>query len=241
MKKHYFKGILILLFLMTVAALTISPAVTCGTDSSDAAPVVTYEELFRESLRLHILADNDTKEAQAVKLVVRDALLPYFQALTLPAASKEEAKELLAAHLHELSALANAVLAERGLDYTASVSLTASYFPLRIYGSQTFLSPNCILFPPGIYDTIRIQLGRGEGHNWWCLAYPALCLIDASYEYIPTDSAAYDSVFSTLPEAALKKLFCPGFFAPEPSSDRESTVNILLQSRLLQWLKQQFR
>lgn len=241
MKKHCSEGILILLFLITVAALTVSTAVTYRTGASDTTPVVTYEELSAESLRLHILADNDTKEAQTVKLVVRDALLPYFQTLTLSAASKEEAKALLAAHLDELSSLANAVLVERGLDYTASVSLTASYFPLRIYGSQAFLSPDCIFFPPGIYDTIRIQLGRGEGHNWWCLAYPALCLIDASYEYIPVDSAAYDSVFSTLPESALKRLFCPGFFAPEPSSDRESTINILLESRLWQWLKQQFR
>lgn len=241
MKKRCSEWSLILLFLITAAALTVSPTVSRSISSPDTASVVTYEELSAESLRLHILADNDTTEAQTVKLAVRDTLLPYFQALTMTAASKEEAKELLAAHLDELSSLANAVLAERGFDYTASVSLTASYFPLRIYGSQTFLSPDCIFFPPGVYDTIRVQLGRGEGHNWWCLAYPALCLIDAAYEYIPVDSAAYDSVFSTLPEAAIKKLFCPGFSAPAPSSDREAAVSILLESRLWQWLKQRFR
>jgi stage II sporulation protein R len=30
--------------------------------------------------------------------------------------------------------------------------------------------------PSGVYNTLRIVIGSGEGKNWWCVAFPGLCM-----------------------------------------------------------------
>ena len=96
---------------------------------------------------------------------------------------------------------------------------------------------DAILFPPGIYDTVNVVIGAGEGHNWWCLAYPSLCFIDASYDYIPKESEEYLKVFSSLPKSSLERLFYGGFSASEPEEEKEevkagSGRNLFIYSNL---------
>ena len=160
-----------------------------------------------EVIRLHILADSDNETDQAVKLAVRDALLPYFNAATLTATTKEEALAALTEQCETFQNVANTVLQQFGMNYTASVSIESLYFPIRLYGSQTYLSEDAIIFPPGYYDSIQVILGKGMGHNWWCLAFPSLCFIDASYDYIPTDSDLYKQKVATVEKSTLDELF----------------------------------
>ena len=197
--------------------------------------------LSEDVIRLHILADNDTKKAQELKLLVRDALLPYLNALTLSAADKSEAMVSLSSHCDELKEIAEEVLQSRGVCCDVTVSVTSCYFPLRIYGSQTYLSKDAVLFPPGYYDTVNIIIGRGEGHNWWCLAYPSLCFIDASYDYIPKETAEYLKVFSTIKKSRLDQLFYGGFSVSELSeAASEEEVKIVLGSRLYEFFRSLF-
>ncbi len=196
--------------------------------------------LYGDVIRLHILADSDTEEAQRLKLLVRDALLPYLNIFTRSAANKEEAMQSLLAHREELEEAATEVLRAEHSLCDVTVSLTSCYFPLRIYGSQTYLSEDAILFPPGIYDTVNVVIGAGEGHNWWCLAYPSLCFIDASYDYIPKESEEYLKVFSSLPKSSLERLFYGGFSASEPEEEKEE-VSIVLGSRLYEFLRSLFQ
>ena len=30
-----------------------------------------------------------------------------------------------------------------------------------------------------MYDALRITIGSGKGHNWWCVMYPSLCVTAA--------------------------------------------------------------
>ena len=57
----------------------------------------------------------------------------------------------------------------------AHAELTEMYFTTRTYnqGERTFS------LPAGRYQSLRVTLGGGQGHNWWCVAYPPLC-IDAA-------------------------------------------------------------
>ena len=180
---------------------TAAPASSSG-DSSASTPAVAGEVI-----RLHILADSDSERDQAIKLALRDVLLPYLNAATLGAETKEEAMAQLTAQCAALTELANDALAQLQADYTATVSVERLYFPIRIYGSQTYLSEDAVIFPPGFYDSVQVVLGRGEGHNWWCLAYPSLCFIDSSYDYIPKDSDAYKMKIGTVKKSVLEKLF----------------------------------
>lgn len=181
-------------------------------------------------IRLHILADSDSDRDQAIKLALRDVLLPYLNAATLGAKTKEDALIQLTAQCAFLTDIANAFLAKQNTSYTATVSVENLYFPIRIYGSQTYLSEDAVIFPPGFYDSVQVVLGSGEGHNWWCLAYPSLCFIDSAYDYIPKDSDIYKLKIGTLKKNDIAELFY----------EDEEEITIYFGSKLWELIKSLF-
>lgn len=123
-------------------------------------------------LRLHILAESDSKEDQTVKLLVRDALLESGAQAFDGSVSADEAIEKISPEIPFLEETANAVLKENGFDYTAEIEITREYFSTRQYEDVTL--------PAGEYTALKVVLGKGDGHNWWCVMFPPLCLPAAS-------------------------------------------------------------
>ena len=130
--------------------------------------VAACGELPENVVRLHVVANSDSEEDQAVKLLVRDAVLGEASKWYDGAQSMEEASSLLCTHLQSLGDTARETLAEQGMEYSATVQMTEMYFTTRDYGS--------FRLPAGRYRTLRVTLGEGEGHNWWCVVFPSLCL-----------------------------------------------------------------
>ena len=246
MKERLTAIFLFLLALVTVWAVIkkqpvehygiIPDAKTRDAESVSASSPAVAEEV----IRLHILADSDTASDQSIKLAIRDELLPYLSAITERAADKEDALTLLAGQCDTLTQIANRKLCSLGADYSAKVSLTKLWFPIRIYGSRTYLSEDVTLFPPGMYDSIQVVLGEGIGHNWWCLAYPSLCFIDATYDYVPKSTLRYRDKFSTVKESSLYRLFYGSASPSDPKTpDRE--VNLYLESKIWNLLSTKFK
>ncbi len=134
-------------------------------------------------VRLHIVANSDTAQDQDLKLQVRDALLPEISALTARCGNRKEAEAVLQQHLPELTALAQRVLRQTGSEQTVTARLSTELFPRREY--ETFS------LPAGSYRTLRITLGEGQGHNWWCVAFPALCTLSASQQEEALEAANF--------------------------------------------------
>lgn len=125
-------------------------------------------EIRNNVVRLHILANSDADEDQNVKLLVRDALLSCGSDIFSGEVNIDNASECLAEEKALLISKANEVLAENGFEYTAEMFLTEEYFPTREYEDFTL--------PAGEYLALKVVLGKGEGHNWWCVMFPPLCL-----------------------------------------------------------------
>ena len=123
-------------------------------------------------LRLHILANSDSAEDQATKLAVRDRILAECGALFTETDDFDAALAQAKANLPALEAVARRALAERGVDQTVAVSLAPADFETRTYDDVTL--------PAGEYTALRVVLGAGKGHNWWCVCYPNLCIPAAS-------------------------------------------------------------
>lgn len=128
--------------------------------------------LSEEVLRFHVVADSDEAYDQNVKLEVRDAVLSVLDGITKDSQSKEEVMAVVKENLSALEAAANDVLKKLDAKYHAAVSLEREEFPTRDY--ETFRLPS------GVYDSLRVTIGSGEGKNWWCVAFPELCLPAAS-------------------------------------------------------------
>lgn len=124
-----------------------------------------------EYLRIHIRADSNAEEAQAVKYLVRDELVDYLTPLVAAYENKDEAVSGILARLSDLEREAERTLAENGFTYGARVELTKERFPTRVYGEYTL--------PAGEYTALIVYLGRGTGDNWWCVVYPPLCFTGA--------------------------------------------------------------
>lgn len=131
-------------------------------------------------LRFHILANSDSASDQKVKLEVRSLILDYMQEHLRSSSDKAETSRYINDHRAELEETANTYLAKQGFDYEAELELTNCYFPTRTYDH--------LVVPAGYYDAARIILGKGRGHNWWCVLYPRFCFVDAACERVPDES-----------------------------------------------------
>ena len=120
-------------------------------------------------VRLHVLANSDTVEDQALKLKVRDAVIEYMEKQD-DLNSAGEAREYLSENLNRPEKIAEGVIASEGYDYSARADLGVRYIPEKAYGGITF--------PAGNYEALNITIGRGEGENWWCVLFPPLCLLE---------------------------------------------------------------
>lgn len=118
-------------------------------------------------VRLHILANSDSEEDQALKLAVRDAVVEASAGWLDRAADAGEARQIVESRLPELEQIARRTVQEAGQTYPVSAQLCETYFPTRQYGNVTL--------PAGNYEAVRLVIGAGEGHNWWCVVFPPLC------------------------------------------------------------------
>lgn len=149
--------------------LLIALAFWLGTVASDKA------RLSKGVIRLHIIADSDAPEGQALKLRIRDAINERLNHIMAEFRDMEAAKAYLQDQLHEIEEIANQVLRESGSNCKANVSLTREAFTAREY--DTFV------LPAGIYESIRVTIGSGEGQNWWCVIFPSLCVSATTDEF----------------------------------------------------------
>lgn len=168
--------------------------------------VTAYSDTIQEDLqsgivRLHILANSDSDTDQEVKLKVRNAILSEMDEKI-----KTESKSEITGNLDEIEKIANRVLEENGFQYSAKAVYGKFDFPKKEYKNMTL--------PAGKYYGVRIILGEGAGHNWWCVMYPPLCVTDdssltmdqKSQEILKNSlkSETYDIITGTDKEVAVK-------------------------------------
>lgn len=135
-------------------------------------PIHGESEIYDSVLRLHVIANSDSEEDQALKLAVRDEVLEVAAEITEGCDSRDEAREALEARLGDIEAAARKRLCEEGYGYDVRVELGEEYYPTKEYESCSF--------PEGEYLSLRVIIGDGVGQNWWCCLFPPLCLSSAS-------------------------------------------------------------
>lgn len=121
-------------------------------------------------IRLHIIANSDSPADQRVKLQIRDDLLREAGDLFRHVRDPEEATEVARRNLPLFRNIAERRLRAEGFDYPVRVQYGVYPFPVRTYGRITL--------PAGQYRALRVVLGEGRGHNWWCVLFPPLCFLD---------------------------------------------------------------
>lgn len=135
--------------------------------ASGVSAVQTQSELAERVVRLHVLANSDSEEDQALKLQVRDAVLEKATEQLCGMASREEAVEQLYRLLPELQQTAESMVQAQGYAYPVRAELAQTEFPTKTYDG--------FALPAGEYLALRILIGEAAGQNWWCVVFPPLC------------------------------------------------------------------
>ena len=144
-------------------------------------PVHGEAEVYDSVLRLHVLANSDTDEDQALKLKVRDSILSASAPIMEGCETREEAIAALTAAIPTLTSAASETIQREGFDYPVRIELCEEDYPTKSYES--------FCFPSGEYLSLRVLIGDAAGQNWWCVLFPPLCLSAA------TDQADAEEAF----------------------------------------------
>lgn len=134
--------------------------------------IYSYEEVKDIVIRFHVLANSDTNEDQSLKLKVRDEVIKYLFPYLNDIKDKEIARSIIKDNEEKVKEIALNIIREEGYDYNVTTEFDYENFPEKSYGNITL--------PQGNYEAFRILIGKGEGHNWWCVMFPSLCFIDVS-------------------------------------------------------------
>jgi stage II sporulation protein R len=153
------------LWLPLILALLPAILITVCPTKSEAA-------VYDKVIRLHVLANSDSEEDQALKLKVRDAVLVKAAALTEGCGNRIAAEAALSEQTELLRAEAEKVLRENGCDSAVAVTIGQEHYPTRAYEG--------VRLPAGDYCSLRVLIGEAEGQNWWCVLFPPLCVGSAS-------------------------------------------------------------
>lgn len=125
------------------------------------------DALERKMIRLHVVANSDTADDQALKLQVRDEVLAQATSILEESRDMQQAAEHLEQALGEIEETARQKISTEGYDYAVSAHLEQTEFPTKEYEGFSL--------PAGEYLALRVVIGEGTGQNWWCVVFPPLC------------------------------------------------------------------
>jgi len=151
-----------------------------------------FQYIKKNVIRLHVVANSDAPQDQSLKLQVKDYVVEKLQPIISEFYNKDQAEKYIKENLSFIKQISQDALAAFGSNESISVTFGKEAFDTRVY--DTFSLPS------GIYDSLRIEIGDGEGKNWWCVIFPSLCLPATANDFktVSTSSGFSDGLTNTL-------------------------------------------
>ena len=138
------------------------------------------EGISNSVVRLHIVANSNSDDDQALKLKVRDEVIKKLEPLLVNSKSTKETKNIIRSNIALIEDEAEKTIKKYGYTYSVTANLDSYDFPAKQYGNAQF--------PKGKYDALKIVIEKGKGNNWWCVLYPALCFTENPDGTLPEES-----------------------------------------------------
>lgn len=145
--------------------------------SQTRAVETMQQEIAKEIIRFHVLANSDSEEDQALKMKVKEEVLKLLKEELDGISDLDGTRKAIQSHLEDIKNTAENVIRKEGYDYRVTVKLEPYEFPVKTYGDCTF--------PAGTYEALRVCIGKAEGQNWWCVVFPNLCFADTVHAVVP--------------------------------------------------------
>ncbi len=134
-------------------------------------------------IRLHVIANSNSSADQELKLKVRDAILKATTPMLSQNVDSSSAARSITGNLNYIEAVARSCIAKEGYAYPVRAEYGWHNFPDRTYDD--------VVVHQGRYRALRVIIGKGVGHNWWCVLFPPMCFSDVqrSVKPVPVETA----------------------------------------------------
>lgn len=181
-----------------VCVLTVSIILFAAILSFCVAAWYASEQYADNVLRLHVIANSNSNEDQALKLKVRDKVGSVVSRLAENAENADDTERIVLENIDIITEAAQQEIYDEGFNYSVSVETGEYYFPTKYYSSGAL--------PAGDYEAVRVIIGDGEGDNWWCVLFPPLCFSNGS-TYSQADDAIDDQSESVTVRFKIVEIF----------------------------------
>ncbi len=117
------------------------------------------------AIRLRVIANSNTFEDQAQKMEIKNNIENILKNDLIGVTNELDANSIINDSIPEIKNMINHYNLSYKLNYGQN------YFPEKSYKG--------IKYKEGIYNSLVVTLGSGQGDNWWCVLFPPLCLMEA--------------------------------------------------------------
>lgn len=155
-------------------------SVAVGAFCSKAYADRVQKDLAENVIRFHVIANSDSENDVALKLIVRDEVISLLNEKLDGCHNRDESRRIIEESLGEIEEAARSVSVKNGFHYEIKAEMCSDVFPVRQYGS--------VRMPAGDYEALKISIGNAKGHNWWCVVYPPLCFADIASGEVTKES-----------------------------------------------------
>lgn len=178
---------------------------------------ITKDGFKEKVIRFHIRANSDKEEDQALKLLIRDEILEVMGEKFQDTKSLDESRLVIKDNMDKMKNIAEDIISRQGKDYEVNISLKEDNFPLRKYGNM--------IFPQGQYEALIIEIGQGQGQNWWCVMFPPICFVDITHSvaYAAENNELGEYIQEQNPPLILKSAI--GEFFKKKKTNSQSTMH----------------
>ena len=125
----------------------------------------------KEAIRVRVIANSNDEYDQEVKMNVKDIVTNDMYNLMSNVDNIESARESITNNIPTLSKDIDKYLKEINYNTNYDINFGYNYFPKKIYKG--------VEYKEGMYESLVVTLGNGEGNNWWCVLFPPICMIEA--------------------------------------------------------------
>jgi len=135
------------------------------------------ESLEQNLIRLHVVANSNSEEDQALKIDIKDTIVKYMGDKLKSSKNISESKQIINLNMDNIREIIDKEIKSCGKNYPVKINLGRYPFPTKSYGDITL--------PAGNYQALKVSIGKGEGSNWWCVLFPPLCFVDVTHGTVP--------------------------------------------------------
>ena len=114
--------------------------------------------------RVHVVANSDSIDDQLLKYKLAKQLDTYISTITTNSNSKQESKQIVKKNIQNILNMCNNIIIANGYDYELKAYIGKLHYDEK--------QKEEIYMASGLYDSLKLVIGNGEGNNWWSLIYP---------------------------------------------------------------------